>query len=255
MEKRLLLVDDNKDFLDSTKDVLEEAGYSVTTATSGEEALSVTREQVFDVILMDVKMPGMNGVETFLLMKEHNPDVKVILVTAYSVESLTRKAREEGVCDILSKPLHMERLLQLIEDIRVEREGGCILVADDDRSLCDNLRDTLEQAGYKVATTFAGPDAVKRAEKEPFDILLLDMNLPGLNGLQVYREVKRSQPNLITVVITGYAEDYSEDIRQALHENAYTCIKKPIDMNMLLDLLKSAVAARSKGDFTKPNGV
>jgi two-component system response regulator HydG len=188
-------------------------------------------------------------------MKEHNPHIKVILVTAYSVEPLTRKACEEGVCDILSKPLHMDRLLQVIEDIRGEKKGGCILVADDDRSLCENLRDTLEQAGYKVATAFAGPDAVKRAEREPFDMLLLDMNLPGLNGLQVYREVKRSQPSLITILITGYAEEYSDDIKQTLQENAYTCVRKPIDMNKLLELLKTASAARSKGDFTKPKGV
>jgi two-component system, NtrC family, response regulator HydG len=252
MASRLLLVDDNDAFLDSTKDVLEDAGYLVVTASNGEEALSLSREQAFDVILMDIKMPGMNGVETFLKMKEHDPAVKVILVTAYSAEKLSQKALEEGVCDIMSKPLRVQMLLKRIEELRGGKEGVCILVADDDRGLCDNLRDTLEQEGYRVATALAGPETVRKAEKESFDILLLDMNLPGMSGLQVYREVKRSQPNLITILITGFAEEFSDQIDQAIQENAYTCVRKPIDMKRLLDLLKTASERRSSAGYPKP---
>ncbi|MBN2122719.1 MAG: response regulator [Deltaproteobacteria bacterium] len=252
MESRLLLVDDNADFLDSTKDVLEEAGYLVMTASNGEEALSLSRKEAFDVILMDIKMPGLNGVETFLQMKKRDPEVKVVLFTAYSVAELIQRALQEGVCGVLNKPLDMSGLFRLIEDIGGKRGGGCVLIVDDDRTLCDSLRDALEVQGYKVATAFEGAEALRKAEMEHFDILLLDMKLPGKNGLEVYRELKRVHPSLVTILITGYAEEFSDLIREAIKENAYACIKKPVDMNRLLGLLEEVSADAGQETASRP---
>ncbi|PXF57300.1 MAG: hypothetical protein C4B58_10395 [Deltaproteobacteria bacterium] len=117
MNGRILLVDDNEKFLDSIRDVLDNEDYKVVTATSGEEGIKLAGAQTFDVILMDIKMPGMNGVESFIEMKRHNPTVKVIMVTAYSVEDLMRQALDEGVFAILSKPVDMDRLFRMIEGI------------------------------------------------------------------------------------------------------------------------------------------
>ncbi|MEA1866691.1 MAG: response regulator [Thermodesulfobacteriota bacterium] len=117
MNGRILLVDDNEEFLDSTRDVLENEGYEVVTATSGEEGIELAGAQTFDVVFMDIKMPGMNGVESFIEIKRRNPNVKVIMVTAYSVEDLIRQALEEGVFAILSKPVDMDRLFRMIKGI------------------------------------------------------------------------------------------------------------------------------------------
>ncbi|RJR47263.1 MAG: response regulator [Desulfobacteraceae bacterium] len=245
MKGRLLLVDDNADFLDSTKDVLEDAGYRIMTAQNGEEALSLFLDHAFDVVLMDIKMPGLNGVDTFLRMKEHDPKVKVILCTAYSVTDLVHKARREGVCDILSKPLNISRLLSLIEAIGKRNRGGYVLVVDDDKTMCDSLRDGLEQGGFKVATAFEGAEALRKVEKERFDILLLDMKMPGMNGLEVYRKIKKTQPLIVTILITGYWAEFSDLISQAISESAYACINKPMDMKRLLGLLEEVLAEKA----------
>ena len=113
----ILLVDDNEEFLDSTKDVLEVEGYEVFTAKKGEDAIRMVGEQPFEVILMDIKMSGLSGVETFIEMKKINPSVKVIMVTAYSVESLIRQALEEGAYAVFKKPLNMSVLLKEIDII------------------------------------------------------------------------------------------------------------------------------------------
>jgi two-component system, NtrC family, response regulator HydG len=113
----ILLVDDNEEFLDSTKDVLEDEGYEVFTAKNGEDAIRMVKEQPFEVILMDIKMSGLSGVETFIEMKKINPTAKVIMVTAYSVESLIRQAIEEGAYAVLKKPLNMSILLKEIDII------------------------------------------------------------------------------------------------------------------------------------------
>ncbi len=248
MDSKLLLVDDNAEFLDSTKDVLEDAGYLVMTAANGEEALSLVREQAFEIILMDIKMPGLNGLETFIKMKEQNTEVRVILFTAYSMNELIQKALHEGVYDVLYKPLEMPRLLRLIKEIRERLKGkekGCILIVDDDRSLCDSLYDALDNAGYKVTISFNGTQAVKIAKTDTFDILLLDIKMPGINGLEVYRNIKKYQTHLVTIIITGYAEEFSDLIMQIINENAYTCLKKPIEINKLLNLLNKISVARA----------
>ena len=251
MKGSVLLVDDNLDFLDSTKDVLEDQGYQVDTATNGEDALHQANSNPFDVILMDIKMPKMNGVESFIKMKKNNPHVKVILFTAYSLETLIQRAHSEGVCEVLNKPLDMVRLFHTIEKVRKNQEGGCILIADDDQALCDSLFDILSQKGYEVAVTVDGQKAVSKAMNKPFDILLLDMKFPRSNGLDVYRQIKALQPNLVAIIMTGYAEEIRELIDQTLEKNAHTCLAKPLKIETLIELLDKIIIDKKEGRYHK----
>ncbi len=82
------------------------------------------------------------------------------------------------------------------------------------------------------------------AEAYPFDVLLLDMKLPFLNGLEVYRRIKPLQPNIVAIIITGYAQEMADLIQQTLDETAQTCLTKPLDMAQLLGLLKEISAAK-----------
>ena len=115
MKKRVLIVDDNAMFLDSARDVLEGEAYLVVTVESGEEALRRTQVQDFPVVLMDIKMGGLNGVETFIEMKRYRPDARVIICTAHLVESLIQRAEQEGAFAILKKPIRTDLLLKTIE--------------------------------------------------------------------------------------------------------------------------------------------
>lgn len=254
MKGRILLVDDNEAFLDSTKDVLEDQGYEVFTAESGEEAVRVFGAYTFDVILMDIKMPGMNGVESFIEMKRLRPRVKVIMITAYGVEEMIRQALAEGALAVLHKPLDMTLFFRTIDEARKGGRGGFILVAEDDEALCDNLVDVLGVAGYQIVVAHNGEEAVEMAEAYPFDVLLLDMKLPLLNGLEVYRCIKPIQPNIVTIVITGYAQEMADLIQEILDETAQTCLTKPLDMAQLLGLLKEISAASGDEIQCKPGG-
>jgi len=251
MKGNVLLVDDNLDFLDSTKDVLEDQGYQVDTATDGKEALERANHDPFDVVLMDIKMPSMNGVESFIKMKEHNPQIKVILFTAYSMENLIDQAHRAGVCDVLNKPLDMVKLIELIERIRAGQLGGCILVVDDDQALCDTLLEFFSRQGYDVSVAGDEQKAVRAAEDKSFDILLLDMKLPQSNGLAVYRHIKPLQPNLVTIIMTGYKEEMRDLIDQALSENAHTCLTKPFRFEVLNELLDEIITAKKEGRYHK----
>lgn len=114
-QHNILLVDDNIAFIDSIKDILEDGGYGVETAESGEEALNSIRNKPFSLVLMDVKMPGMDGVECFFHMKQMDPDVCVILFTACALTDMVEKAHDQGVLAVLKKPLEMEVLIDWVK--------------------------------------------------------------------------------------------------------------------------------------------
>ena len=254
MKGQILLVDDNEEFLDSTRDVLDDEGYDIVTATSGEEGIEMAGAQIFDVILMDIKMPGINGVESFVEMKRRNPKVKVIMVTAYSVEDLMRQALDEGVFAILSKPIDMDRLFRTIEDAKRDGNGGLVLAVDDDKEICSNFVDILGERGYEVIAAYDGEEAVTKAKTNSFDILLLDMNLPLLNGLEVYRRIKSIQPDIVAIIISGYAQEMDSLIMQALNENAHTFLRKPVNMGQLLDLVEGICSGLRNNTYHKPEG-
>jgi DNA-binding NtrC family response regulator len=254
MNGRILLVDDNEEFLDSTRDVLDNEGYDIVTATSGEEGIELAGAQTFDVVLMDIKMPGMNGVESFLEMKRRNPKVKVIMVTAYSVEDLMRQALDEGVLAVLNKPLGMDRLFRTIEDAKRDRKGGLVLAVDDDKEICNNFVDILGERGYEVTAAYDGEEAVTKAKTNIFDILLLDMNLPILNGLEVYRSIKTIQPNIVAIIVSGYGQEMDSLIMQALNENAHTFLRKPVNMGQLLGLVEGICSGLRNNTYHKSGG-
>ena len=246
MEGKILLVDDNAEFIDSMKDILEDEGYEIQTATSGPDAIALTGKMPFDLVLMDIKMPGMNGVECFLKMKEQNPMVRVILFTAYAVSELIQKAQDEGVCAILKKPLDMDLFTYTIKKVKEKNTNACILVVDDDQALCDNLKDALTESGHRVITAKDGSRAVNAASEKNFDIMLLDMKLPGTNGLEVYRKVKQLHPQMVTVIMTGYGVEMKEMIDQCIHENAYTYLAKPLQMPQLMELIQQIALLQKK---------
>ena len=233
---KILIVDDDKEFCASMADILEAKGYAVESENSGEAAIAKVKEKSFDVILMDIKMPAMNGVEAFKQIKKISPKTAVIMITAYSLEDLIKEALREGAFGVLKKPLDIDKL---IEQIGLAKERGMlILVTDDDSNTRETFKDVLEAKGYKVSTATTGEEAIERSRERPSDILFMDMKLPALNGLETYLAIKEINPRAIAVIITGYYEGMKDLVDKALEKGAYTFLKKPLDMDKVLGLIE-----------------
>ena len=247
---KILVVDDNEEFCQNVNDILELKGYEVVTAYDGFKALELVKQDGFDLVIMDIKMPVMDGVETFKKVKEVAPDTPVIMVTAYAVEDLIREALREGAYGSLKKPLDFDKLFSLIE--RATSEGAMILIADDDENLCANMKDVLGAKGYRVCVAYDGNMAIEKAQKNDFAIMLLDMKLPPLNGLETYLSIRDFRPNVVVIIITGYRQEMSELVQRALQENVYACLEKPINMDGLLSLLEQIGEQKDTGTPEKP---
>lgn len=114
--KKILIVDDETDFADSLADILREQGCVPSAVYDPYEALRAVEDDDFDMLLLDIKMPGMNGVELFKKIKGIKRIVPVIMMTAYAVEELLTEARIEGVTKIVNKPLDIPYLMSLIDE-------------------------------------------------------------------------------------------------------------------------------------------
>jgi two-component system, NtrC family, response regulator HydG len=242
---RILLVDDNEDFLDSTKDVLEEEDYDVVTASSGEEAVRRIGEQSFDVVVMDIKMPGISGVESLVEMRKISPSIKVIMCTAYIIDSLIRQALAEGAYTVLNKPFKIQLLLHTIENCRQEHARGVILLADHDREFSAELVSILRGQGHTVLPAYDGDHAVEIGERHPFDILVAEMTLPGIRGLELHRRLRANRPSMRATVLLGGNQELSSTFQRTLKsEHGVITFPKPLDVTRLLDLLATICAAR-----------
>jgi len=118
---RVLLVDDEEKFLDLLSQRLGTRGIDADTATSGEDALTKIREKNLDVIILDVMMPGMGGIETLKRIRKENPEVQIIMLTGQGTVEKSVQAMKEGAIDFLEKPVDIAKLLERIENARQQK--------------------------------------------------------------------------------------------------------------------------------------
>lgn len=232
----ILIVDDEKDLAEGLAEVLELEGHRPAVAFSGEEALDKIRGKTFDVIILDVKLPGINGVECFLKIREENPDARVIMMTGYRIEQLLAQAVDNGAAAVLHKPFAPQKLLELIDQVRPQ---GIVLVVDDDPNLAESLRDMLTDQGYQVIVATTGEEAVERVLAIDIDVLVLDLRLPVLSGLEVYLEIQSHGRAVPTVIITGYAKEEAEAIETLTSFEDTGCLFKPFEPEQLLRAIET----------------
>jgi DNA-binding NtrC family response regulator len=207
----------------------------VETAGNGTSAVDKFKEQDFDVTLMDIVMPEMNGVEAFKKMKEMQPGAPVILMTAYSDEELIQTARDEGVRQIIHKPIRIDQLIEMITEAASDQP---ILIIDDDEDICETLTQVLKLEGHEVLTAGSGEEAVDIARARDCQMAFIDIKLPNIDGLETLLRLKEVNPDLLTVMMTGFRNEVKDALEKARAESAITCLYKPFDPAVAADLVK-----------------
>ncbi|GAB6144832.1 response regulator [Desulfocicer niacini] len=123
MEKmKLLLVDDEERYLKTTRRLMEKKGYSVSVATSGQEALETLKKQTIHVVILDVKMPGMDGNETLKVIKQLYPLVEVVMLTGHATVDSAIDGLKSGATDYLMKPADIDDIIEKAEEAYEKRQ-------------------------------------------------------------------------------------------------------------------------------------
>lgn len=139
---RILIVDDDQELRQSLQEILIEAGYSVAIARDGEEALECIREENYDLLLLDMIMPGLSGMETLLILHRKYPQLKIIMVSAFSTVDNAVEAMRHGATDFLTKPFKINDLLTTVRRVFEEarfRECKAIFDVEDTFNLLSNV--------------------------------------------------------------------------------------------------------------------
>ena len=118
---RILLVDDEESFIEALQKRLTARGFSVDASGSGEDAISKAERHTFDVVILDLAMPGMDGVETLKRLRKNDPDLQIILLTGHGSIEKAVEATKCGAMDFLQKPAKLPDLLELIRDAGARR--------------------------------------------------------------------------------------------------------------------------------------
>ncbi|PKL93684.1 MAG: Fis family transcriptional regulator [Gemmatimonadetes bacterium HGW-Gemmatimonadetes-1] len=219
---RLLVVDDERSIRDILAQVLGYEGYEVATAASGGEALNLHRQRPFDLILLDVKMQGIDGLDTLAQLRQQDNNVRVVMISGHGSIATAVQAVKEGAFDFLEKPLDSDRLLVTVQRALEHRQ----LLGENSR-----LREGLARA------TDARFAMVGESEE-----------------LQKIRDlVERVGPTNARVVITGENGSGKELVARAIHEASARRAGPFIEVNCAAiphDLVESELFGHVKGSFT-----
>jgi DNA-binding NtrC family response regulator len=234
-QSSILVVDDDPDICRNLSDILTDLGYHVDTATGGRAALELVRQHSYEVALLDLKMPDMDGLTLYREIKKLQADTVAIVVSAYASGAVTDEALTAGAWQVLPKPVDLDRLLCLVG---AAIDQPLVLVVDDDEDLCQNLWDLLHERGYRVCMAHNEEEAGERLRGKAFHIVLIDLKLPSGDGSAVFRLVRQNTPQTRTVLITGHRSEMDELIQRDQAEGADAVCYKPFDVPRLLELLQ-----------------
>jgi CheY-like chemotaxis protein len=202
MTRRYLLVDDNQAFVENLAEILEDTGATVDVAADADTALRHLERARYDVLVTDMKMPGMSGTELLHRARKVDPALPVVLLSAYVQDGKLADARRDGLLAVLSKPGKVQQLVHVLERAR---RGGIVLLVEDDLALAENLSEALGARGLTVCTATTAAE-LDRVDVQPF-AALVDLKVPGCPTGEPLDRVRRRFPGLPTVVITGVRDE------------------------------------------------
>lgn len=245
---KVLIIDDEAEFLKSISKALSRRDLFVRTAKDGAEALEILERQLFDVVLLDMKMPGMSGEQTFSQISARWPYLAIIILTGHPSTPQAFRTSREGVFDYVAKPCDIE---VLTEKIRTAASEGTLyqsgessdqpvrlLIVDDEEEFLVSLTRVLTRRGMLVAKAANSVSALKLLSRQPFDVALLDIKMPRIDGIQLFHQIKIRHPLVEVIMLTGHPS--VETAFESSRVGAFRYLTKPPDIEELTRSIREA---------------
>ena len=254
-EKVVLVVEDNALNLKLVRALLQRGSFQVLEAGNAETGLALARSGRPDLILMDIQLPGMDGLTATRLLKK-DPELKKIPVaalTSYAMEGDVEKAKEAGCNGYITKPIDTRNFLDTVRKFiqdGVPFSPGIsgrqsykqkILIVDDEPLNVKLLQAYLLQNKYETLQAYSGPEALEKTAQDSPDLILLDVMMPGMDGYEVTRRLKRDPQSQEIPVILVTALDGKDDKQKGLEAGADEFLNKPIHKAELLARIRSLI--------------
>ena len=260
---RVLFVDDEAEFLESTSRALRRRGLDVTTAANGIEALHIVKHARFDVALLDVNMPGIDGHRLFHALNAEVPEMEIIMLTGHGDIGHAFELGKHGLFTYLAKPIDMDQLAGTIRDAYAQSAGRKVeappsvneelpaqpirvLLVDDELEFLESLRKVLSRRGMEVVTASDGARALNVLSQRHVDVVVTDVKMPGIDGVKLLSLVKKQHPEVEILLLTGHADVGSAV--SGLKEGAFDYLLKPQDPEELTRLIRDACLKKREAE-------
>ncbi len=271
----LLVVDDDEMNRDVLSRRLIRQGYTVKAAQNGKEALELIEKCNFDLVLLDIAMPDIDGVQVLQTLRQrYSPiELPIIMVTAKQRSEDVAEALNAGANDYVTKPIDFNVALARIQnqlsrkppedeayrvptvtgenldnvgtgDLTVQSGAGSLLVVDDDEMNRDVLSRRLIRQGYTVKVAQNGREALELIEKCNFDLILLDIAMPDVDGVQVLYALRQRYSPIELPIIMVTAKQESEYVAGGLSAGANDYVTKPIDFKVALARIQNQLSRK-----------
>lgn len=252
MEKEMkriavLLVDDEEEFLAATERVLRRRDFEVFTARGGREAIDLLGRRKVDVVILDMKMPGMDGTAVFDEIRHIWPDLPVIVLTGHDSLTQAFEMSRRGVVDYVFKPCDIEELALKIRraagsetaksgeddpDGGGSLEGVRVLLVDDEVPFLNTMKKVLERRKMQVLVAERGESALAVLEGAGVDVVVLDVKMPGMDGLEVLDRIMAAPVYREVILLTGHPT--VDAAVKGMKKGAFEYLVKPPDVEELV---------------------
>lgn len=238
--RSVLIVDDDQLMVRTLSDVLRGQGWQVHGVHSGEEAVAAAAARPWSVVLMDVRMSQMSGVEALKAMRRQDPELPVLLMTAYSASEWLEDAATAGVKRVLAKPFAMPDLLTTLA--ATARRPRAVLVVDDDPQFLDTLCALLAARGMQVARASGLDQAlVALREFEP-PVVLLDLKLDHRPPREAVVAIHGTAPAARLILCSAYQDLLDQTLAELPPDWFDAVLKKPLVHERLFALLDDCLS-------------
>lgn len=248
----ILVIDDEVLLCDLLKEVLRHHGHEVFVAYNGQEGIETFRKQRPQFTLLDLHLPDMNGCEVLTQIRRIDRQSAVMILTGAGTDKLEQEARDLGITDFLIKGLTYDDLFSAVQRgiqgsakpaaaprtaahaLDPQRRSGweqTLLVVDDEAPIRDLLTQDLSQQGYRVLSAHDGPTALSLAELERPHLIVLDINMPGMNGVEVLRTLRAKHYKGDVMMLTGVQDERL--LKEALRLGAVEILGKPAPLERI----------------------
>jgi DNA-binding response OmpR family regulator len=259
--------DDEADLRETIAEFLTLHGFDVLQAANGLEVLLHVKRSSPQVVVLDLRMPRLGGLDALRRIRSFDPSIRVVVVTAEVDREVHRQALAGGAAAVLEKPVGFPQLLAALgaadsppaptsappdpgDEPRAATEanplaGLRVLVVDDDAGIRDVLEEFLTGAGCRVSLAPDGATAVREVVASAADVILLDIDMPGLAGVEALSTIRAVAPQTVVIMVSGTTD--TETAKRALAYGAFDYVVKPIDFEYLTRSLEAAIITRSVG--------
>ena len=295
---KVLLVDDEEAYVKTLAERMEMRDVGSRVALSGEEALEMLEDEPPDVMVLDLRMPGIDGMEVLERVKKKHPQIEVIILTGHGSDKEEKQARRLGAFEYLQKPAETSHLLktvraawkkslkatvEFLKDSQEEfdksmaaaafAEAGApeiaeetmkespprhkkvasevasnetdastqtlkVLFVDDEEDFVRTMAERMEMREVGSDVALDGEQALQMLEEEVPDVMVLDLRMPGIDGMEVLRRARKEYPQMEVIIMTGHGSD--KDEAEARRLGAFDYLRKPVNINHLMEIVRAA---------------